>query len=75
MLGFQSRTGPVKWIGPGTDELIRRLGTDELIRRLGTEGLEELLIVPLSFVSDHIETLYEVDILFTELARTVGITD
>ncbi len=66
MLGFQSRTGPVKWIGPGTDELIRRLGA---------EGLEELLIVPLSFVSDHIETLYEVDILFTELARTVGITD
>ena len=66
MLGFQSRTGPVKWIGPGTDELIRRLGA---------EGLEELLIVPLSFVSDHIETLYEVDILFKALARAVGITD
>jgi ferrochelatase len=66
VLGYQSRTGPVKWIGPGTDEII-----DEL----GREGVKELLVVPLSFVSDHIETLYEVDILFADRARAAGITD
>lgn len=66
MLGFQSRTGPVKWIGPGTDELIGRLGA---------EGVRQLLIVPLSFVSDHIETLYELDILFEAMARKAGVTD
>jgi len=65
-LGYQSRTGPVKWIGPGTDEILRDLGR---------EGVKEVLVVPLSFVSDHIETLYEVDILFAEMARTAGITD
>jgi ferrochelatase len=66
VLGYQSRTGPVKWIGPGTDEMIAELGR---------EGVKELLIVPLSFVSDHIETLYEVDILFADMARAAGITD
>src|SRR5262245_21126474 len=65
-LGYQSRTGPVKWIGPGTDEILRDLGR---------EGVKEVLVVPLSFVSDHIETLYEVDILFAEMARAAGITD
>ncbi|HXH07629.1 MAG TPA: ferrochelatase [Vicinamibacterales bacterium] len=64
LLGYQSRTGPVRWTGPGTDELIVRLGR---------EGVRALVIVPLSFVSDHIETLYEVDILFHELARRAGI--
>ncbi len=66
VLGYQSRTGPVKWISPGTEE---RIG------ELGREGVRELLLVPLSFVSDHIETLYEVDQLFAEDARRAGITD
>jgi ferrochelatase len=66
VLGYQSRTGPVKWTGPGTDEVL-----DEL----GREGTQEVLVVPLSFVSDHIETLYEVDMLFAERARRAGITD
>ena len=40
------------------------------------DGNEQVrIVVPLSFVSDHIETLYEVDILFAEMARTAGITD
>jgi ferrochelatase len=64
LLGYQSRTGPVRWTGPGTDELIEALGRD---------GVRALIIVPLSFVSDHIETLYEVDILFRRLAHRVGI--
>jgi ferrochelatase len=66
LLGYQSRTGPVKWIGPGTEELL-----DELAR----EGVREVLVVPLSFVSDHIETLYEVDQLFGDRARAAGISD
>jgi ferrochelatase len=66
LLGYQSRTGPVKWTGPGTDKLI-----DQLAR----EGVKEVLVVPLSFVSDHIETLYEVDLLFGERARRRGIRD
>lgn len=66
ILGYQSRTGPVKWIGPGTDELLAELGR---------EGVKEVLVVPLSFVSDHIETLYEVDILFAGMASKAGITD
>jgi ferrochelatase len=66
VLGYQSRTGPVKWISPGTDEKIAELGR---------EGVREVLLVPLSFVSDHIETLYEVDQLFAEDARRAGITD
>jgi ferrochelatase len=66
VLGFQSRTGPVKWIGPGTEEKLHELGK---------EGVREVLLVPLSFVSDHIETLYEVDMLFADDARSAGITD
>lgn len=65
-LGFQSRTGPVKWIGPGTEEVLRRLGS---------EGVKEVLMIPISFVTDHIETLYEVDQLFAKDAREAGITD
>ena len=66
VLGFQSRSGPVRWTGPGTDQQIDRLGRD---------GMREVLVVPLSFVSDHIETLYEVDILFKRRALEAGITD
>jgi ferrochelatase len=65
VLAYQSRTGPVKWLGPGTEEVIEELGRD---------GVKDLLIVPLSFVSDHIETLYEVDLLFAETAKQAGIT-
>lgn len=65
-LAYQSRTGPVKWISPGTPETIRSLAR---------EGVRDLLMVPVSFVGDHIETLYEVDQLFAEDARRAGIRD
>jgi ferrochelatase len=65
LLAYQSRTGPVKWLGPGTEETLVDLGR---------EGVKDVLVVPLSFVSDHIETLYEVDLLFAEVAREAGIT-
>jgi ferrochelatase len=63
-LGYQSRSGPISWIGPGTEEFI-----DEFAR----EGRESISLVPISFVSDHVETLYEVDILFRDVARDAGI--
>ena len=63
-LAFQSRSGPVKWLEPATDKTIERLAF---------EGVRNLLIVPISFVSDHVETLYEIDIMFKELALEVGI--
>lgn len=65
LLAYQSRTGPVRWIGPGTEETLTELGR---------EGVGDVLVVPLSFVSDHIETLYEVDRLFANAARRAGIT-
>jgi len=58
-LAFQSRSGPVEWMEPSTDETIIRLAN---------EGYKNILVVPVSFVSDHIETLYEIDILFKVLA-------
>ena len=65
-LAFQSRSGPVRWMKPGTDEVIRGLAA---------QGKKALLMVPVSFVSDHIETLYEIDILYKELAMSSGILE
>jgi ferrochelatase len=63
-LGFQSRNGPVKWLGPS----IR-----ELMERLARQGHLALLVVPVSFVSDHLETLWDIDIAYREMARQLGI--
>jgi len=62
-LSYQSKSGPVKWLSPSTDEMI---GT------LSGRGVKKLLVVPISFVSDHIETLYEIDILYKKLAASHG---
>jgi len=59
-LSFQSRTGPVSWVGPDTIAESRRLLES-------TSG--NLFVVPISFVCDHIETLYEIDI---ELKQLLG---
>ena len=65
-LAFQSRAGPVKWLEPSTEATI-----EELARA----GSKQLLMVPISFVSDHIETLYEIDIQYRDLAHGLGIND
>ncbi len=62
-VSFQSRTGPVNWVGPDT--------VGESKRLLG-EG-HRLFIVPISFVCDHIETLYEIDIELPEILRRQGV--
>ena len=63
-LAYQSRVGPVEWLKPYTDATIRELGA---------KSTEALLAVPISFVSEHIETLEEIDCEYRELAHEVGI--
>lgn len=63
-LAYQSRVGPVEWLKPYTDETIERLGK---------EGVKSLLAVPISFVSEHIETLEEIDGEYRDLAMASGI--
>jgi len=65
-LSFQSKIGPVKWLEPFTSDVITRLGK---------EGIEDVLVVPISFVSEHIETLYELDILFKKIAVEAGVNN
>jgi len=64
VLGYQSRVGPVEWIGPRTAQVIRDLAR---------AGVEDVLVIPISFVSDHVETLYEIDLLYGDQARALGI--
>jgi len=64
-VGFQSRSGPVKWMEPDTVEVIDTLAS---------EGHKALLIVPISFVSDHIETLQEIDMEYRHHAGGAGIS-
>lgn len=64
ILSFQSRSGPVAWLEPGTDTLIRDLAG---------RGIRRILVLPLSFVSDHVETLYEIDMLYREMAASLGV--
>lgn len=65
-LAFQSRAGPVKWLEPSTEAKIAELAA---------AGCKQLLMVPISFVSDHIETLYEIDIQYRDEAAALGIVD
>lgn len=62
-LSYQSATGPVKWVGPDTLATIEKLASD---------GIEQLVIVPISFVSDNIETLYDIDIVMRERCHQLG---
>lgn len=63
-LSWQSRVGPVRWLAPSTD--------DEL-RRLGAAGVKAIMVVPVSFVGDHIETLYEIDVTYRKDALDAGV--
>ncbi len=62
-LCFQSRSGPVKWLAPSTP--------DTLVE-LADKGVKEVVVMPISFISDHVETLYEIDIQYAELAKELG---
>jgi ferrochelatase len=60
---YQSRVGPLKWIGPATDAEIRRAGRDG----------KGVIVAPISFVSEHSETLVELDMDYLKLARECGV--
>lgn len=62
---YQSRVGPLKWIGPATNAEIARAGG---------EG-KGLIVFPVAFVSEHSETLVELDIEYAKLAREAGVPD
>ncbi len=64
LLCYQSRVGPAKWLQPSLT------GT---IEQLGREGVKEMLVVPISFVTEHIETLHEINIEAREEAKKLGI--
>lgn len=64
-LAFQSRVGPVKWLEPSTDHAIQDLGK---------KGVTQVLVVPISFVSEHIETLQELDVELRHTAEKSGIS-
>jgi ferrochelatase len=63
-LSFQSRAGKARWLEPSTDDVLRLLAKT---------GRKEVLAIPISFVSDHIETLYEIDLLFGDEAKKLGL--
>jgi ferrochelatase len=63
-LAYQSKVGPVEWLGPQTLDVIGDLGR---------KGEKQVLAVPIAFVTDHVETLYEIDQLFGEAAKKAGI--
>ena len=60
---YQSRVGPLEWIGPATDKEIERAGH---------EG-KSLIVLPIAFVSEHSETLVELDIEYGHLAKNAGV--
>ncbi len=62
-LSYQSKSGPVKWLKPSTDKKLREFSA---------RGVKNVLIVPVSFVSDNVETLYEIDILYKQKAQQYG---
>jgi len=65
-LAFQSKVGPVKWLEPSTSDVLNELGR---------KGNTAVLTIPVSFVSDHIETLQEIDIAYREIALRAGIME
>jgi ferrochelatase len=64
LLCYQSRVGPAKWLQPPFTETVTRLGH---------EGVKEMLVVPISFVTEHIETLHEINIDGRKDAKRDGI--
>lgn len=62
---YQSRVGPLEWIGPATDAEIERCGREN----------RTCIVVPIAFVSEHSETLVELDIEYRDLAEKSGVPD
>ncbi|HPD83337.1 MAG: ferrochelatase [Alphaproteobacteria bacterium] len=62
---YQSRVGPLKWIGPSTEEALQKAATDKV----------GVMILPHAFTQEHVETLVEIEIEYRELAEKMGVHD
>ena len=62
---YQSRVGPLEWVGPSTEDELKRAGDDGMA----------VVVAPIAFVSEHSETLVELDIEYRDLARAAGVAD
>ena len=63
-LCYQSKVGPERWLEPSLEQTVRRLAG---------EGVSHMLVVPVAFVSDHSETLWEINIQIKEEAKRLGV--
>ncbi len=63
-LAYQSKVGYMPWLGPSTPDVLKELAA---------AGERQVLVVPVAFVSDHVETLYEIRMLFADQAKALGI--
>lgn len=63
LLAYQSRVGPIRWVGPTVEQALEEM--------LG-DGLQNVIVAPVSFVSDHLETLYDIDLLYRRQAIEMG---
>lgn len=63
-LCFQSKVGPQKWLTPSTPEVIEELAL---------KGVKNMLVIPIAFVSDHLETLFELGLEYAHQAKEKGV--
>jgi ferrochelatase len=61
-LGYQSKVGPIEWLAPALETVLKEMAGRDVV------------VMPVSFVGEHIETLHELDIQYRELARGLGVT-
>ena len=66
VLCFQSKVGPQKWLQPSLTGTIEKMAHD---------GIKRMLVIPISFLTEHIETLHEINIEAREHAEALGVTD
>jgi len=64
-IAYQSRVGPIAWVGPCVEEVVQRMID---------KGRHSLIVAPVSFVSDHLETLYDIDVVYRDVAYRRGAT-
>ena len=63
-VSYQSKLGPIRWLEPSTEEVLKELSE---------KGYKEVVVIPISFVSENSETLWEIDINYSNLAKELGI--
>lgn len=63
---YQSAVGPLQWLKPAIEDMIKALA-----RR----SIKKIIVVPISFVTDHIETTCEIDMEYRQIAKDLGISD